>query len=281
MFKKLGRETQRIAKQVEKVAGHAANQVDAAVTRIALDDERKRAKQALESADAAITETKKLILDVSELFNTAEKLPQPTLSDFEDPNVIAQFKVAAEKFENIKRLQAKLQKDSAEIQRLYQIVRDNRGILSPSNEAPVDDTAVKAGQAACQIAEKTAATIQTMLVQVRQDAATCTNLLNEYGRLMTGGNPEAINRFLVKSNLEQQEQNLAQQEQIRALTEQLAALQAQQQQDASADSSQAGSSMLPQHEHEQQGLMSVVIPSNASGHSNAHRRSSLPNIQSS
>jgi len=200
------------------------------------------AKQALESSEVAVTETNKLILEISELFNKAEKLPQPKLSDINDPNVVAQFKLAAEKFENIKQLQTKLQKDSAEIQKLYQIVHDNRGILSPSNDTPVTHNAVKAGQEACQIAQTTAATIQTMLIQVRQDAAACTDLLNEYGRLMTGGNPEAINRFLIGVN---QEQSVK----IRELEAQLAKLQAMQQlQGASADSSQAGSSMLPQRD---------------------------------
>jgi len=217
-LKNLGREAERIGKQVEKVVERATDQAEAAFTRAALDDERKRAQQALESSEAATTETNKLILEVNDLFNKAGKLPQPELSDIKDPNVVAQFKLAAEKFENIKQLQAKLQQDSAEMQRLYQTVRDNRGILSPFNDAPVADNAVEAGKEACKIAETTAATIQTMLVQVRQDAEACTNLLNEYGRLMTGGNPEAVNRFLIGVNKEQGEK-------IRELEAKLQALQ--------------------------------------------------------
>ena len=241
-LKNLGREADRIGKQVEKVANRAADQAEAAFNRTALDDERKRAKQALESSEAIITETNKLISEVNDLFNKAGKLPQPELSDIKDPNVVAQFKLAEEKFENIKQLQAKLQQDSAEMQRLYQTVRDNRGILSPSNEEPVADNAIKTGQEACQIAETATATIQTMLVQVQQDAAACTNLLNEYGRLMTGGNPEAVNRFLIGIN---QEQNAK----IRELEAQLAKFQAlSQPQGASADSSQASPSMLQQRD---------------------------------
>jgi len=44
-LKKLEREAERIGKQIEKVADRAADQAEAIVTRVALDDERERAKQ--------------------------------------------------------------------------------------------------------------------------------------------------------------------------------------------------------------------------------------------
>lgn len=242
MFKKLGREAQRIGKQVEHTANHAANQVEAAANRIALDNERDRARSALASSEAAIAEVNELMAGVTGLFDKAQKIEKPDQKDLEeikDPNVIVQFKLAEEKFETAKQLQVQLQTNLAEMQRLHQVVQKNRGILSPSNQEPVADNAIDAGRTACAAAEAANATIQTMLIQFREDSKNCTTLLDEYGRLATGGNPEAINRFLSKKNLEQQAQ-------IRLLQEQLAQLQMQK--SIPVVENQAGPAMLPQQE---------------------------------
>jgi len=240
---KLKREANRIGKQVEKVVERAADQADAAVLRAQLDDERNRAKVALTSAEQATDEIQQLVGDIQSTF-AAKTISKPTLEETAQlsEEVSAQFKLADDKFAIARGLQQALESAAQAVQLQLQIVRDNRGILSPSNNEPVPDHALEAGRVACAAAEQSASNIQTILIQARLDAENCKVALTEYHSLMTGGNPKAVNQFLAGKHQ-------ALQEQLRVTQEELARLKlAQQSASASSPASGENRGMLLQQQ---------------------------------
>jgi hypothetical protein len=249
IMRKFGKELGRIGHQAGRVIEHAATQVDAAVFRAQLDDERDRASIALTSAEKAATEIQQLVTNIQGVF-AAKTIPKPTPEEATQLSeaVSAQFQLADDKFATAKKLQQALETAQQTIQTQLQLVRDKRGILSPSNNEPIPDNPLQAGRAACAAAEQSASNIQTILTQARLDAENCKVALTEYHSLMTGGNPKAVSQFFLQQNQALSKQLLATQAELEKLK--LA------QQSASTSSAASGEkrSMLPQQS------MAVVFP---------------------